>query len=130
LLLLVFFTSCKPEPPPDPREAFIGTYIVNESCGSLSDSYSIEIRKWGQDLQIYNLYNVGEDSNASVDSDGQLRISMTYIGRNSNGCSLYLEEGSGSLRNNNLIIGFTIRVSSSGLGCQTLSLNCFVTGQK
>ncbi|MEM0991449.1 MAG: hypothetical protein AAF806_13255 [Bacteroidota bacterium] len=118
----------------DPRDAFIGTYIVDEECGSFTDRYSITIEKfgWGQ-LSIFNLYDAGRNHTSSVIEDNQLESdSRAVVGQASNGCNIRLENISGSLNGNRLVVGFTINTNrfDGGLSCQEASFSCFISGTK
>ena len=103
-------TSCEVEE--KDYEKFLGTYIVDETCdGGSMDNYEIVISENNtgpSDVQIFNLYDVGESLTANVSGD------KITIGSQST--FLVTFEGSGTLTGDDLTIDFTVDI---GFGVST-----------
>jgi hypothetical protein len=138
LFALLFLFSCNKEETPEPvdeRDAFVGSYWVQEQCGNYADNYTVRIQKSGNGLTVYNLYDVGGESDARV-INSKLKIDNLLIGTDDNYCRILLADAIAIVDGNHLNIDFKVEARKDNTDllsfshCDPFEINCYASGRK
>ena len=135
-MLLTGCPSSDDHTPVDPRDEFVGSYLVEEKCGSSTDSYVLQVEKIGNQNQmsVFNLFDFGAEQYASVNDNGQLKVYSTLpIGEDNDYCSLVITNVTGRVSGDRLSLNFVIegRKGTSLLSfsrCDPYEVSCSLVG--